>query len=206
MSVLVNHPILAFVVTFVVLWISSRVGAALRVRRADMVEEERGDYGVLLAGMLTLLGLIIGFSFSMASSRYDQRKNLEEEEANAIGTEYLRTDLLPADSAQRVRTLLRSYLEQRILFYTTHGDDQLHKINTTTAKLQAALWDAVKAPADTDRSSVEALTVSGMNDVLNSQGYTQAAWWDCIPLAAWGMIGSDRHVRQLVGWLWCTTS
>jgi hypothetical protein len=57
-----------------------------------------------------LLGLIIGFSFSMATSRYDQRKNYEEAEANAIGTEYVRADLLPAADAATVRTLLRKYL------------------------------------------------------------------------------------------------
>lgn len=188
MSFLVNHPILTFVVTIVVLWVSSRVGAALRLRRADMVEEERGDYGVLLAAMLTLLGLIIGFSFSMASSRYDQRKNLEEEEANAIGTEYVRADLLPADSAEKVRGLLRSYLDQRILFYTARSDDELRQINATTTKLQTELWNTVKAPASTDRSTVEALTVSGMNDVFNSQGYTQAAWWNRIPIGAWGLM------------------
>ena len=188
MSFLIDHPILTFAVTIVVLWVSSRAGAALRIRHVDMAEEERGVYGVLLAAMLTLLGLIIGFSFSMASSRYDQRKNLEEEEANAIGTEYVRADLLPADSAEKVRRLLRSYLDQRILFYTTRSDDQLRQINATTAKLQAALWDAVKAPASMDRSTVGALTVSGMNDVLNSQGYTQAAWWNRIPIGAWGLM------------------
>jgi hypothetical protein len=139
MSFLIDHPILTFAVTIVVLWVSSRAGAALRIRHVDMAEEERGVYGVLLAAMLTLLGLIIGFSFSMASSRYDQRKNLEEEEANAIGTEYVRADLLPADSAEKVRRLLRSYLDQRILFYTTRSDDQLRQINATTAKLQAEL-------------------------------------------------------------------
>ena len=185
MNILVDHPILTFAVTVVVLWVSSRVGAALRTWRVAMVEEERGDYGALLAAMLTLLGLLIGFSFSMAGSRYDQRKNLEEEEANAIGTEYLRADLLPADSAEKVRGLLRSYLDQRILFYTTRTEDQLREINRNTTKLQAELWDSVKAPAATDRSSVEALTVSGMNDVLNSQGYTQAAWWNRIPIGAW---------------------
>lgn len=188
MSFLVDHPILTFVVTFVVLWVSSGVGAALRIWRADMIEEERGDYGVLLAAMLTLLGLIIGFTFSMASGRYDQRKNLEEEEANAIGTEYVRADLLPADSAEKVRGLLRSYLDQRILFYTTHSDDQLRQINVTTTKLQTELWNTVKAPASADRSAVEALTVSGMNDVFNSQGYTQAAWWNRIPIGAWGLM------------------
>ena len=184
MTFLVNHPILTFVVTVVVLWLSFLVGTVLRKRRSSMAEDERGDYGVLLAAMLTLLGLIIAFTFSMAGTRYDQRKNLEEAEANAIGTEFVRADLLPTDAAEKVRGLLRSYLDQRILFYTYTGD-QLREVNATTAKLQVELWEAVKTPAGTNRGAVDALMISGMNDVLNSQGYTQAAWWNRIPMGAW---------------------
>ena len=131
MTFLVNHPILTFVVTVLFLWLSFFGGTMLRKRRSDMAEEERRDYGVLLAATLTLLGLIIAFTFSMAGTRYDQRKNLEEEEANAIGTEYMRADLLPTDAAEKVRGLLRSYLDQRILFYTSSGD-QLREINAIT--------------------------------------------------------------------------
>jgi hypothetical protein len=184
MSFLVDHPTLMFVVTVVALWLSFLVGTVLRKRRSDMGEEERGDYGVLLSAMLTLLGLIVAFTFSMAGTRYDQRKNLEEEEANAIGTEYVRADLLPSNAAEKVQGLLRSYLEQRILFYRYSGD-QLREVNATTGKLQIELWEAVKTPAGTNRGAVEALAVSGMNDVLNSQGYTQAAWWNRIPTGAW---------------------
>ena len=75
-----------------------------------------------MAATLTLLGLIIGFSFSMAISRYDQRKNYEEAEANAIGTEYVRADLLPAADAERMHGLLRNYLDQRVLFYQTRDE------------------------------------------------------------------------------------
>ena len=53
----------------------------------------------------------------MAVTRYDQRKNYEEAEANAIGTEYVRADLLPAEHAARARGLLRKYLDRRIAFY-----------------------------------------------------------------------------------------
>ncbi|WP_334397930.1 hypothetical protein [Bradyrhizobium sp. AZCC 2289] len=53
------------------------------------------NFNTVQAATFTLLALIIGFTFSMAVSRYDQRKTLEEAEANAIGTEYLRADLLP---------------------------------------------------------------------------------------------------------------
>jgi hypothetical protein len=124
----------------------------------------------MLSATLTLLGLLIGFSFSMAISRYDQRKNYEEAEANAIGTEYVRADLLPTVDAAKVRALLRSYIDQRILFYKTRDKQKLLQINADTAQLQSELWSAVRAPAASQPMPVSALAISGMNDVLNSQG------------------------------------
>ena len=95
------------------------LGAALlRASHAETTQSHE-DFGVVLAATLTLLGLIIGFIFSMAINRYDQRKTYEEAEANAQPTPML------------------------------------------------------------------ALVASGMNDVLDSQGYAQASWSNRIPLAAW---------------------
>ena len=90
MNDLPRLPLVVFVLTFALVWTSSWIGAAVLRRRRPLAENRREDFNVMVAATLTLLGLIIGFSFSMAISRYDQRKNLEEEEANAIGTEYLR--------------------------------------------------------------------------------------------------------------------
>jgi hypothetical protein len=188
MSIVLDYPLFLFVVCFFALWLSAWIGSTV-LRRGRSPEEGAGeDFGVILAATLTLLGLIIGFSFSMAVSRYDQRKNYEEEEANAIGTELLRADLLSPADATKVRALIRSYLDQRLLFYTTRDEQELRQINTRTARLQAELWSAVQAPAAAQPTAVSALAVSGMNDVLNSQGYTQAAWWNRIPHAAWGLM------------------
>ena len=107
MKNLMNYPLLVFVISFVLLWLSARIGASVLRRRHALKEDVRDDFGVILAATLTLLGLIIGFSFSMAISRYDQRKIYEEEEANAIGTEYVRADLLPAADAARVQHAAR---------------------------------------------------------------------------------------------------
>jgi len=126
----------------------------------------------------------------MAVSRYDQRKNYEEAEANAIGTEYVRADLLPAADAARVRALLANYLDQRVLFYITRDKQQIRQINARTAQLQTELWSAVLGPAAAQPTPIVSLAVSGMNDVLNSQGYTQAAWWNRIPIAAWGLMAA----------------
>jgi len=179
-----KSPFFVLSLSFVVLWLSARIGASLRMQQV-LEEDMRHDLDVIVAATLTLLGLIIGFSFSMAISRYDQRKNYEEAEANAIGTEYVRADLLPAADAARVRTLLSDYLDQRVLFYQTRDEVALRQINDATARLQTDLWSAVQAPAAARPTPVLALTLSGMNDVLNSQGYTQAAWWNRIPVAAW---------------------
>ncbi len=122
------------------------------------------------------------------TSRYDQRKNLEEAEANAIGTEYVRADFLPPADAEKARALLRAYLDERIRFYGVHDESQLKRVDTTTAQMQDELWTAVRVPAEAKPTVLLALVVSGMNDVLNSQGYTQAAWWNRIPHAAWGLM------------------
>src|ERR1035438_5829962 len=119
---MLNFPGLVFALSFAVLWLSEWIGASIRGRRRNPDEDERADFSLIAAATLTLLGLIIGFSFSMAISRYDQRKNYEEAEVNAIGTEYVRADLLPGADAATVRALLRSYLDQRVLFYSTRDD------------------------------------------------------------------------------------
>ena len=163
-------------------------------RRAPAAQEPAFDeeidkhYALILGATLTLLSLIVGFSFSMAVGRYDQRKNLEEEEANAIGTEYLRVDQLPPAAATRIRALLKSYLEQRIIFYTSNDDEALRQSDARTAQLQNELW-AVVSPAVAERPTPPAaLVLAGMNDVLNSQGYTQAAWRNRIPSSAWALM------------------
>jgi hypothetical protein len=184
-----HYPWLVFALSLIVLWLSAWIGRFFLRRRRTLDAETREDLDVILAATLTLLGLIIGFSFSMAISRYDQRKNYEEAEANAIGTEYVRADLLPAADAAKIRTLLRSYLDQRVLFYKAHYDQLLQqKIIVRTAQLQTELWSAIQAPAAARPTPIVALAVSGMNDVLNSQGYTQAAFWNRIPTEAWGLM------------------
>ncbi|HDL8285971.1 TPA: hypothetical protein PXQ99_002775 [Yersinia enterocolitica] len=185
MSTITDYPLVLFILSFATLWCSAYAGQAY-FRRGQILDENiRENFTVIQGATLTLLGLIIGFSFSMAISRYDLRKNYEEAEANAIGTEYLRVDYLPAASAVTTKALLIRYLDQRILFYTTRNDSHLTEINDQTNQLENALWAELIVPVNQKPDPVRALVVSGMNDVLNSAGYTQAAWWNRIPMAAW---------------------
>jgi hypothetical protein len=188
MMFLVNRPVALFFVTVVLLWVSCWAGAALRSRWKPLPEAARGDFGIVLGAILTLLGLIIGFTFSMATTRYDQRKNLEEEEANAIGTEYVRVDFLPAEDAARLKGMLRMYTQLRVEFYSVPYGQGLDRVNDETARMQDELWTTVAQAAKVQPTPLAALASGGMNDVLNSQGYTQAAWWNRIPASAWSLL------------------
>ena len=188
MENLTRYPWLIFAAAFVALWLASVMGSWLRRRNPSAEDEQHEDLGIILGATLTLLALIIGFSISMASSRYDQRKNLEEAEANAIGTEMLRADLLPPADAANVRSLLGAYLDQRILFYINRDATRQPQIDQSTSQLQAALWDAVRGPATAQPTPVMALVLAGMNDVINSQGYTQAAFWNRLPVGVWWLM------------------
>src|ERR1700723_1640447 len=182
---LTNFPLVVLVVSFLVLFLAGAIGTSFRKRKHLLDNAVGADAGLVLGARLTILGLIIGFTFSMAISRYDQRKNYEEAEANAIGTEYVRADLLPEADAARVRELLRQYTDLRIRFYEDRDTNELRLIDADTSRVQDELWAAASRPALAQPTPVIALAVGGMNDVLNSQGYTQAAWWNRIPTGAW---------------------
>ena len=134
----------------------------------------------------------------MAIDRHDQRKVLEEGEANAIGTEFLRSDLLPPTASKATKDLLIQYVDQRILFYYSQDSETIQEIRNKTDQLQVALWNEVHPIARSQPSAAMALVVSGMNDVLNSQGYVQAAWWNRIPYAAWSLMAASAICANLL--------
>jgi hypothetical protein len=192
-----NSALLVFVVSLFVLWGCARLGmAAADWRGAKAGEHE--DYNLVLAATLTLLGLIIGFTFSMAITRYDLRKGYEEAEANAIGTAYLRSELLPAAETARLRGLLGDYLEQRILFYTALDPERVRQVNAQTTALQAQMWSTVRAGALAQPNPLSALVVAGMNDVFSAAGNTQAAWTNRIPQEAWALLALISMLGNLL--------
>ena len=93
-------------------------GRRLGLRRlARDSEAARAGFGVVGGAIFALMGLLIAFTFSGAASRFDTRRQLVVEEANAIGTAYLRLDLLPANAQSALRESFRQYVEARLDVY-----------------------------------------------------------------------------------------
>ena len=188
MAELVDRPGLLLAVSFAGFLVAALLGVVAQRIWRPVQAGDQNELTIVQTAALTLLGLIVGFSFSMAVSRYDQRKSLEEAEANAIGTEYARADLMPEGAAAGARSLLKRYLDQRILFYLTADPGKLNQIRADTDKLSAELWALARSNALAQPTAVGALMAAGMNDVLNSADYTTAAWLNRIPVPAWWLL------------------
>jgi hypothetical protein len=208
---IVDYPVIMGVLVFLFLRGGTQLILKFLRDRGPGDLEAKDGINLIVTAVLTLLGLLIGFTFSMATSRYDQRKTMEEAEANAIGTEYVRADLMPVANAIAVRQLLKDYTAERILYYNPHTAGELQQIAARRAQLQQQLWAAVLPVVAAEPRPVTNLVLSGMNDVLNSQGYTHAAWLNRIPVEAWvllllvallanGMILYSARSMQKGGW------
>jgi heme/copper-type cytochrome/quinol oxidase subunit 2 len=184
---LVDHPLAFFVATLALLIASTRIGVAARVHGHNLTSADRAEFDLVRNAMFTLLGLMVGFAISMAVSRYDLRKSYEEAEANAIGTEYLRLDLMPTEIAAATRALLGTYVHERISFYQDREPKQ-EKNDAATVETMNALWAAIAPEGKARQTPIMALVASGMNDVLNSQGYTLAAWRNRLPIEVWMLL------------------
>ena len=88
-----------------------------RWKRPKVDEDARSQIITIQGAMLGLLALLLGFTFSMAMSRFEVRKQQVLDESNAIGTTYLRAQLMPEPPRKEVSDLLRRYVEVRLQFY-----------------------------------------------------------------------------------------
>jgi hypothetical protein len=185
MAAFVAHPAVLFVVLLALFVGAVAFGAHVLRRVAVLPDREREDFNIVQTATLTLLALLIGFSLSMAVGRYDQRKNLEEGEANAIGTEYARADLADVTISAPMKAALLRYATLRRADFLTRDPQELQRIGRDTANLQAELWRLATQVARDKPTPIGSLVVAGMNDVLNSQDYSEAARINHIPLGAW---------------------
>jgi hypothetical protein len=125
--------------------------------------------GAVEGAVLALLGLLIAFTFSGAASRFDSRRELVTEEANAIGTAYLRIDVLPEAAQPPLRDLFRRYLDSRLLTYRKLPDlEAAMKEWRSSVELQEEIWtSAVTACRDSGSSQATMLLLPAVNAMID---------------------------------------
>ncbi|TCO81768.1 uncharacterized protein DUF4239 [Plasticicumulans lactativorans] len=117
-----------------------------RVRLAHDPDGLAQGVGTAEGAVFGLLGLLIAFTFSGAATRFEERRHLITQETNAIGTAYLRLDLLPGDAQADLRALFRRYVELRAAVFRSAADQAATQAKLTeSAALQNAIWGQAMA-------------------------------------------------------------
>jgi hypothetical protein len=144
------------------------VGRRLGARRlAADPEGARTGLGAIEGAVFGLMGLMVAFTFSGAAARFEVRRHLIVEEANAIGTAYLRLDLLPADAQPKLRELFRRYLDTRLEVYRSFPDlTAAREALARSTGLQGEIW---KEALEAGRSAPQAtmLLVPALNAMFD---------------------------------------
>jgi hypothetical protein len=136
-------------------------------RRRRHEQEKEAPVGAMVGSTLGLLAFVLAFTFGMAASRFDARKSLVLEEANAIGTTYLRAAMLP-ESEDEVRGLLRQYVDGRLA--AVQSGDAMKVVNALqqSEALQSQMWTLATAAGKAHPNSiVVGLFVESLNDVID---------------------------------------
>jgi hypothetical protein len=186
MFTVLDHPLLFFPLVALLLLLSGGVGFWLKSTRADAVEGASESLKTLENAVLGLLGLLLGFSFAMGVSRYDVRKELEVDEANAIGTTWLRTETLAEPARSAEQQLLKDYVPVRMDFLSA-GTDRV-AIDRSLVRmngLQDKMWATAVAEGVVHRDPVSALFLASLNDTIDISEKRTAAFENRIPVAGW---------------------
>ena len=146
------------------------IGRRIGIRRRALDPDgATAGLGAVEGAIFGLMGLLLAFTFSGAASRFDSRRHLIVEESNAIGTAYLRLDLLPAAAQPKLRDDFRQYLDARIRYYQIASDDKAAAAQMARAiALQQQIWtQAVASTKDSTSNAVPTLVLSSLNNMID---------------------------------------
>jgi RsiW-degrading membrane proteinase PrsW (M82 family) len=156
---------------------------------ADHDEARKSQIGGVQGAVLGLLALLLGFTFSMAVQRYDTRRTLVVQEANAVGTTFLRAALLPGAHPGAVQDLLRRYVDERLAFYEAGAvDDAIAVAERNSAEMQTMLWrHAVEAGREAP-TPVTATFIVALNEMIDLDATQIAAMQNRVPGVVWALL------------------
>ena len=169
-----NYALFALLITvslffgmLILLETGRRIG---NYRLTQDTDGARAGISAIDGAVFALLGLLMAFTFSGAASRFDLRRNLIVEETNAIGTAYLRLDLLTADAQPALRDLFGRYVDSRLEVYRRLPDIAAAKQELAqSAQLQSAIWNRAVAAVQLEGAPASAamLLLPALNQMID---------------------------------------
>ncbi len=177
--------VLTWVVMFAITAIAGDLGFRLGRRRADRVKVDdtaRSTIGTLVAAMVTLLAFAMGLTISFAQGRFEQRRDLVVQEANAIGTAWLRAGLFDAPHGPALRATIEDYTSVRLDYLLTTDRDRLRVILQRTNTLQGEIWQSVDAIVRQRPDAVASSLVASVNEMIDLSLSQRFAFANRVPI------------------------
>jgi len=160
-----------FLLSLLITGLSLELGYfAGRHRRRKLAGEEKVFTGPVVAASFSLLAFMLAITFGAVDSRFKELKHIALEEANAIGTAFLRADLLPEDDRAEVRQLMRDYVDLRVEAVSSDSEEEIVRAIEASEKLQGDLWSTAAALAEQHPTPISALFVQSLNELIDIYG------------------------------------
>jgi hypothetical protein len=169
-------------ITLLLMLACSEIGFRVGYKARDRFDEAiRSRTTIFESALLGVLGLLMAFTISMAVTRFETRRQLVIDEANAIYTTWLRSKVIPAPGDAEFAALLRQYVDARAAYASRTKLDELPKIRAQDARLQSELWSRAVAFAVKDRSVNASLLLQSLNQSIDLEATRWAFFWGHVP-------------------------
>ena len=178
-----------FVVVSVIFYLAMEGGYRLgKWRHAHIAEEKETPVGAMVGSILGLLAFMLAFTFGLGATRFEERRHTVLEEANAIGTTYLRSRLLPEPQRTETARLLREYVDVRLQGVKEHMPEE---VLTRSTRLQELLWAEAVKVAEKSRDPITGLFIQSLNETIDVHSKrVLVGMRSRIPLSIWlGLYG-----------------
>src|SRR4030042_2959258 len=146
---------------------------------------EKSDIALILGGVLARLAFMRGFTFAMSEGRFETRRQLIVEEANAIGTTYLRARALSEPRSSEIQELLRQYTALRVEIASMTDDtpENIRDVDNRTKQLHSLIWSHAAALARESPNPVVSVFLQALNEMIDLHGKRMAAFRNRVPFS-----------------------
>jgi hypothetical protein len=178
---------LMFLLTVGLIQVGVETGFRIGVSRNQKASPEKdAPVGAIVGATLGLLAFMLAFTFGLAASRFEARRQVVLDEANAIGTTYLRAAMLPQPQGDAIRALLREYVEIR-LDAVQHG--AVERAMKRSTEIHDEMWRNAQSAAAKNPSPITAIFIQSLNEVIDlHSARVQAALRSRIPVTIWAVL------------------
>ena len=179
-------PLLVCLVLMGVLLVAEELGFRLKGKmRPGSDSIEIADIALILGAVMTLLALLLGFTYAMSQARFETRRELVVEEANAIGTTYLRAKALPEPRSSQIQELLRQYLALRVEITIKIDDtpEKIREIDNRSKQLHSLIWSHASALARESPNAITSIFLQALNEMIDLHSKRLAAFRNRVPFS-----------------------